>query len=39
MVAKPIYWSPKDTDATILAVKEANAAYKKLCMPGTAPAP
>lgn len=30
-VAEPIYWSVKDTDATIEAVKEHNAVGKKLC--------
>jgi len=33
LIAKPIYWSVKDTDATILAVKEHNAAWKRTCEP------
>jgi len=30
-VAKPIYWSARDTDATIAAVKAHNAAWAGLC--------
>jgi len=30
-VAKPIYWSARDTDATIVAVKAHNAAWAALC--------
>lgn len=30
-VAEPIYWSAKDTDKTIAAVKEHNAVGKKIC--------
>lgn len=30
-VAQPIYWSKNDTDKTIAAVKEANAAWKAIC--------
>lgn len=30
-IAKPIFWSAHDTDATILAVKEYNAVGKRLC--------
>lgn len=33
VVAKPIYWSATDTDATILAVKEHNAVWKARCEP------
>ena len=29
--SQPIYWSKSDTDKTILAVKEHNAAWKALC--------
>ena len=29
--AKPIYWSARDTDATIAAVKAHNAAWAGLC--------
>lgn len=34
-VAKPIFWSLKDTDETIRQVKGHNAAWKALC--GDAP--
>lgn len=30
-VAKPIYWSAKDTDETIGQAKSHNAAWKALC--------
>lgn len=30
-VAKPIYWSSKDTDDTIAQAKEHNAVGKALC--------
>jgi hypothetical protein len=30
-VSKPIYWSKKDTDATIWAAKENNKIGKQLC--------
>lgn len=30
-VAKPILWSARDTDATIIAVKAHNAAWVSLC--------
>lgn len=28
----PVYWSDKDTDATITQVKAHNAVFKALCM-------
>lgn len=31
LVAKPIYWSAKDTDDTIRQIKEHNAVWKELC--------
>lgn len=30
-IAKPIYWSAKDTDETIVQAKELNALGVKLC--------
>ena len=36
---KPITWSAKDTDATILAVKEHNAAWVAECGGGIASGP
>jgi hypothetical protein len=36
-LAKPIYWSAKDTDQTILAAKEHNAVWKKYCQPANTP--
>jgi hypothetical protein len=30
-LAKPIHWSAKDTDETIIEVKEHNAVWKKYC--------
>jgi hypothetical protein len=32
MIAKPIYWSAKDTDETIRQVKAHNAVYKAECL-------
>lgn len=37
LVAKPIFWSPKDTDETIKQVKLHNAAGKALCGWGPSP--
>ena len=33
----PIYWSERDTDETILAVKAHNAAWRALCPPKETP--
>ena len=33
LMAKPIFWSGSDTDATIVAVKIHNAKWKELCEP------
>jgi len=30
----PILWSKKDTDKTLAQIKEYNAVFKSLCMPG-----
>jgi hypothetical protein len=30
-VSQPIYWSKNDTDKTIAAIKESNAAWKAIC--------
>lgn len=32
-LAKPIYWSAKDTDETIAQAKEHNAVWKSRCAP------
>jgi len=37
--AKPIYWSARDTDETILAAKEHNAVGKDRCGWGQSPTP
>ena len=37
--AKPIYWSARDTDETILAAKEHNAVGKDRCGWGRSPNP
>jgi hypothetical protein len=31
MIAKPIFWSAKDTDETLKQIKAANAVWKSLC--------
>lgn len=30
----PVYWSGKDTEKTIMQIKEHNAAYRALCLGG-----